>query len=173
MTARALLPLFDTVYLLVLGAWAGASVLVLLLLPRVSKAGPDPRWEQSLLDPFYRLGASCGALALPAALCARLAYPEFRTPWFALQALCLIVLTFAMLAGASRVSPEDRRGSAPSLRFRLALLLVLLAALAAFHATRPPPRSLGIIEPPPGARPAPSPPSLTTSAGETPESGIH
>jgi hypothetical protein len=164
--AVTLRQVFDAVYLLMLGAWGGAAVLVLL-------AAPDGDAARRPLGRFYALGATCGAIALPASACARLAFPEYRTPWFALQAFVLIGLILAMLAGAARLSRPEGIPNAGALRPRLLLVLAVLLGLAASQALRPPPRTRGILERRPGGAAPAGSPSLPGSAGGTGAGRLH
>jgi hypothetical protein len=174
MDAATLRQVFDAVYLLMLGAWAGAAGLVLLVLPSRPGVGAGEGAEhRRLLSRFYALGATCGAVALPAAVCARLAFPEYRTPWFAPQALALIGLTLPMFAGNARREGNAVGPPAGAIRARLALLIAGLAVLAATQALRPAPRTRGILERPPGAAASPGSPGLPSSAGGTRPGSLH
>lgn len=186
-TVRAL---FDAALLLSLAAWAGAlAAWQFLLAPALARRlGPDEadRLERALRPRLYAWGTTCGALALPALLGAPLSYPEYRSPWIALQAALIALATLAMLHGGNALLPAweaaARRADATRLdRLHRTIRLLDLVALAAAtsilvaFAFRPAPRTAGIIEPTPqqrarnlGPTPPGTPPRDATPAQSAP-----
>jgi hypothetical protein len=158
-----LLAFFDAAYLLALTAWVG-SILFLtfgiapVIFP-VLGAEAGARFVRALFPRYYAWGATCGAIALPAYIGVPLAYPEYRGPIVAVEALAILACLLIMLYAGNSLTPAINAardaGPAEHARFerlhrrsvRLnGLVLVIGLALLIAHATRPAPRTSGIQE---------------------------
>ena len=82
MTARSLLALFDSVYVLALTAWVGSvfffSFGLAPILFRGSGAESGGRFAKAILPRFYAWGTTWGAIALPSLMGVPLSFPEYR-----------------------------------------------------------------------------------------------
>ncbi len=163
MTARFLLALFDSVYVIALTAWVGSILFfVFVVAPitfQVLEAEAGSKFVQVLFPRYYAWGAISGAVALPAAVGVPLSFPEFRGPLVAVQALAILIGILIMLYAGNSLVPSlnAARDAGPAGRARFDRLhrrsvvlngLVLgigLGLLVAF-ANRPAPRTAGIIE---------------------------
>ena len=163
MSARSLLALFDSVYVLALTAWVGSilffSFVVAPVIFTVLGAESGAKFVRALFPRYYLWGAICGAVALPAFVAGPLCYPEFRGPRVGLQALAILCGTLIMLyAGNSLVPAINRaRDAGPvghqqflrlhrlSVRLNAVALVIGLGLLIGF-ATRPAPSTEGIVE---------------------------
>ena len=163
MTARFLLGLFDSAYLIALAAWVGSVLFfsfgVAPILFKVLGAEAGGRFVRALFPRYYLWGAIAGAVALPAYLGVPLSFPEYRGPRVAVEALTIVAGTLIMLYGANALVPAINAardaGLAEHARFdrlhrrsvRLnALVMVLGLALLVGYANRPLPRTSGIVE---------------------------
>lgn len=163
MTARSLLALFDSVYVLALTAWVGSVFYFSFGLAPILFKEPGAEWGgrflKSLLPRFYAWGTSWGAIALPSLMGVPLSFPEFRGPLVALQALSILAGILVMLYGGNTLTPalNAAREALPAGKERLDRLqrravwlnhavLVLGAGLIVAFANRPAPRTLGIVE---------------------------
>ena len=172
-TARSLLVVFDSVYLVALTAWVG-SVLFLSfgvapLIFRVLDPEPASRFVRALFPRYYLWGTVAGALALASGVAVPLAFPELRGPWVGVRALATLAATLAMLYAGNVLTPaiNAARDAGPaeagrfdrlhkrSVRLNGAVLLVGLGLLLAF-AARPKPGGPGAGEPAAGAAPSPA-----------------
>ncbi len=170
MTARFLLVVFDSVYLLALTAWVG-SVLFLSfgvapILFKVLGAEAGGKFVRALFPRYYMWGAIAGAVALPASVASPLCFPhELRGPWVGVRALIIIAATLIMLYAGNVLTPAINAardaGLAGQAQFdrlhrrsvRLnALVLVLGLVLLVAFAARTTPTSPGIIELTPAER---------------------
>jgi uncharacterized membrane protein len=162
-TARFLLGLFDSVYVIALTAWVGSLLFfsfgVAPILFKVLGADAGERFVRALFPRYYAWGAIAGAVALPAYLGVPLSFPEFRGPHVAVEALTIVAGILIMLyagnslvpainaardagpAGQSRFDRLHRR----SVRLNAWAMVLGLALLIAF-ANRPAPRTSGIVE---------------------------
>ncbi len=163
MTARSLLALFDSVYVLALTAWVGSVLYFSFGLAPILFKGPGSesggRFVTALLPRFYAWGMTWGAVALPSLMSVPLSFPEYRSPWVALQAMCILAGILIMLYGGNTLTPalnvaqqalpatEERWNQ---LRRRALWLnhavLVLGVGLIVTFANRPAPRTSGIVE---------------------------
>ena len=167
MTATTLRAFFDVVYLLALTAWVGSVLFfsfgVAPVIFRVLGAEAGGRFVRALFPRYYTWGATCGAVALPAIVCAPMAYPELRGPLVGIQALLVLIATLVMLYCGNALTPAINAardsGEAGRQRFdRLhrrsvqlnGLVLVIGLGLLILFALRPEPKSAGIVEPKPG-----------------------
>lgn len=182
----------DAAFLVALAAWSGSLLYVLLAhLPDLARRLPPEtalRERAALWGRLDLWGATWGAIALPASLGAPLTFPEYRSPQVGLVALLLIATTLTMLHGVNQLAPAlqraiphdrdsaqrlDRRARRLHGAVAAALLLLLVS-----HAFRPPPRTIGIIEPTPleraqrvgKARQGPPPATETPNRDQHPQS---
>lgn len=163
MATRHLLGLFDAVYLLAMTAMVGGilffSFAVAPVIFRVLGEELGGRFVRALFPRYYQWGAISGAIALPAYVAGPLCFPEYRGIAVGLQSAALLACTLVMLYGGNSLVPRINRardqGPAGHDRFvrlhrrsvRLnALVLVLGIALLVAFATRPVPRTEGIVE---------------------------
>lgn len=167
MTASTILAFFNAVYLLALTAWVGGiaffSFGVAPIIFSVLGAEAGGKFVRALFPRYYAWGATAGAIALPAAVCGPLAYPELRGPSVAAQALLILAGTFLMFYCGNVLTPaiNAARDAGPggkarfdglhkrSVRLNGVALLIGLGLLVAF-AVRQVPRSGGIVERRPG-----------------------
>jgi uncharacterized membrane protein len=162
-TARFLLGLFDSVYVIALTAWVGSVLFfsfgVAPVIFKVLGAEAGGRFVRALFPRYYLWGAIAGAVALPAYLGVPLSFPEYRGPRVAVEALAIVAGTLIMLYGANSLVPAINAardaGPAGHARFdrlhrrsvRLnALVMGLGLALLVNFALRPRPRTSGIVE---------------------------
>ena len=168
-TARSLLAFFDAAYLLALTAWVGSILFfsfgVAPIIFRVLGAEPAGRFVRALFPRYYAWGATSGAIALPAFLGVPLSYPEYRGPMVAVQALLILAGILIMLYAGNTLTPaiNAARDAGPEeharferlhrLSVRLnGLVLLIGLGLVIAHATRPAPRTSGILEMTPAER---------------------
>ncbi len=120
MTARSLLVVFDSVYLIAMSAWVGSVLFVSFgVAPVIFKVlGPEAggRFVRVLFPRYYQWGAISGAIALPSAVAVPLCYPELRGPWVGVQALVIIAATLVMLYAGNALAPaiNAARDAGPS-----------------------------------------------------------
>lgn len=163
MSARFLMALFDSIYVITLAGWLGSAFFLSLgVIPLCVKqlgAEQAEKLIRKLLGRSSVWGAICGALALSSMVAVPLCYPEYRGARVGVQALALIACILVTLY-AGNPSSTGRRGRpapiprpdarfSPFIRraFSLNLLVAVtgIALLAAF-ATRAAPRTAGIVE---------------------------
>lgn len=165
-SARFLLALFDSVYVVALSAWVGSILFfsfgVAPIIFGVLGAEAGGKFVRALFPRYYTWGAVSGAIALPAYLGVPLSFPELRGPIVAVQALVIVAGTLIMLYAGNALTPaiNAARDAGPaaqarfdrlhrrSVRLNVVALLLGLALLVAF-ANRPPPMTSGIVEPAP------------------------
>jgi hypothetical protein len=168
-SARFLLGIFDSVYVLSLAAWVGAIAFfwfaVVPIVGSTLGAEAAERVVRALSPRYYAWGATAGAIALPAFIAGPLCYPEFRGPSIGLQAMLIlgaILLTFyagnapsTTADAAGKAGPEAdapaRRPRPRSTALNMAVLAIGVGLLIAF-ANRPAPQTTGILEPSPAER---------------------
>src|SRR3954452_22182181 len=101
MTASTLLALFNVVYLLALTAWVGSiaffSFGVAPIIFRVLGPESAAKFVRALFPRYYTWGATAAAIALPAAVCGPMAYPELRGPSVLVQSILILVGALIML----------------------------------------------------------------------------
>ncbi len=169
MSARSLLVVFDSVYVLALTAWVGSILFfsfgIAPLIFRVLDAESGARFVRALFPRYYLWGAISGAVALPAYVAGPLCFPEFRGPRVGVQALLILGCILVMLYGGNSLVPEINRArdEGPSghdrfvrlhrrsVRLNALILVVGLGLLVAF-ASRAVPRTQGIAEMTPAQR---------------------
>jgi hypothetical protein len=169
MDARRLLALFDATYLLALSSWVGSVLFfsfgVAPLIFRVLGAEAGGRFVRALFPRYYAWGVVSGAIALPAFLGGPLSFPESRGPGVAVQALLILAATLIMLYCGNALTPaiNAARDDGPSgaerfqrlhrrsVRLNGVVLAIGVGLLIAF-ASRPAPRTRGIVEPSPQER---------------------
>ena len=163
MTARSLLALFDSIYVLALTAWVGSvfffSFGLAPILFKEPGADSGGKFAKALLPRFYAWGTSWGAVALPSLMGVPLSFPEYRGPLVALQAMSLLAGILVMLYGGNTLTPAlnaaqealpEGKQRVDRLRRRAVRLnhavLVLGVGLIVAFANRPAPRTSGIVE---------------------------
>lgn len=168
-TARHLMVLFDSVYLIALTSLVGSilflSFAVAPLIFKVLGAESAAVFVRALFPRYYQWGAISGAVALPSAVAVPLCFPELRGPWVGVQALVLIAATLTMLYAGNALTPaiNAARDAGPSGQARFerlhgrsvwlnALVLLMGLGLLIAFAARPRPRTPGIVEPSPSQR---------------------
>jgi hypothetical protein len=162
-SARFLLGLFDSVYVIALTAWVGSILFFSFVVAPIifTVLGPEAggKFVRALFPRYYSWGAIAGAIALPAYVAVPLCYPEYRGPMVGVQALILLGCTLAMLYAGNSLTPainaardagpageeRFRRLHGRSVRLNALVLLIGLGLLVAF-AIRPSPRTTGIQE---------------------------
>jgi len=166
-TARSLLGLFDSVYVLALTAWVGSILFLSFgIAPLIFKAldaESSAKFVRALFPRYYAWGAIAGAVALPSFVAGPLCFPEFRGPMVGVQAMtilfCILVTLYAGNSLTPAINAARDSGPAGEARFnrlhRRAVLLNMLVlligcALLVRFATRPSPQTSGIIERFPG-----------------------
>lgn len=169
MTARFLLGLFDSIYVIALTAWVGSLLFfsfgVAPIVFKVLGAEAGGRFVRALFPRYYTWGAIAGAVALPAYLGVPLSFPEYRGPLVGVQALVILAGTLIMLYGGNSLVPaiNAARDAGPSERARFdqlhrrsvrlnALVMVLGLGLLVAFANRPATRTMGIVEMTPAER---------------------
>jgi uncharacterized membrane protein len=167
--ARFLLAVFDSVDVLALTAWVGSilffSFVVAPIIFQVLTADAGAKFVRALFPRYYTWGAISGAIALPAYLGVPLSFQEFRGPIVAVQSLMIVTGTLIMLYAANSLTPaiNAARDAGPSGKPRFdrlhrrsvglnGFVLILGVALLIAFATRPEPKTAGIIEPTPQER---------------------
>ena len=163
MSARLLLAVFDSVYVISLTAWVGSILFFSFgVAPIIFKVlGSETGWkfERALFPRYYAWGAIAGAIALPAFVAVPLCYPEYRGKAIAIQAMMILAGTLIMLYGGNSLTPAinaAREAGAVSqgrfeklhrrsLRLNTLALLIGLGLLISF-ANRPAPSTAGIEE---------------------------
>jgi len=167
--ASFLRALFDSAYVLALAAWVGSLAFSMFGITPVvlgvlgEEAGA--RFVAALRPRYYLWGTVCGAVALPAAMGVPLSFPEYRAPRVGVQALAILAGTLVTLYAGNSVTPAIRaarkagpqgEGQSRRLARRLVWLdgvtLVIGVGLLVAFATRPAPRTPGIVEPSPQER---------------------
>ena len=164
MTARFLMIVFDSAYLIALTAWVGSIMFfsfgVAPIIFTVLGTEAGGKFVRALFPRYYAWGAVAGSVALPAAVAVPLCYPEMRGPWVGVQALAIITGVLMMLYAGNSLTPavNAARDEGPagkprfdrlhkrSVRLNAVVLLLGLGLLAA-HAARPIPATSGIVEP--------------------------
>jgi len=154
---------FDSIYLIAMAAWVGSILFFSFgVTPVVSNAfGAESggKFIQALSPPYYLWGAISGAVALPSAVAVPLAFPELRGPWVGIQALVILAATLITLYTGNSLTPainaardagpvaRDRfdRLNRRSVRLNRVVLILGIGLLIAF-ASRPRPKTAGIIE---------------------------
>jgi hypothetical protein len=165
-TARSLLALFDSAYVLALASWVGSILFVSFALAplvfRVLGAEAGGRFVRALFPRYYAWGATSGAIALPSYLGVPLSFPEYRGPLVGVQAGAIVAGILIMLYSGNSLTPaiNAARDAGPSQQERFdrlhrrsvrlnAVSLMLGVGLLIAFANRPAPRTSGIVEPSP------------------------
>ncbi len=163
MSARFLMAIFDSIYVIALAAWIGsASFLSLGMIPLIIKQlGPEPgeNLVRALLPRYCVWGAICGALALPSMVAVPLCYPEYRGAKVGVQALAIIscILITIYVGNAMTSAMNEARDTGRSRPGRLtplfrrafslnALVSITGVGLLIAFATRGGPKTSGIVE---------------------------
>jgi len=168
-TSRYLLAIFDSVYVVALAAWVGSSLFFSFgLAPIIFKvlgAETGGKFVRAVFPRYYLWGAISGAVALPAFVAGPLCYHEYRGAMVGVQALAIIAGILIMLYGGNTLTPaiNQARDGGPSHHERFVrlhrravllngLVMVVGVLLLVGFATRPAPRTSGIIEMTPAER---------------------
>lgn len=169
MTARVLLHVFDSIYLIALCALVGSilffSFAVAPLIFRVLGEQAGGKFVRALFPRYYMWGAIAGAIALPSFVAVPLLFPEYRGPWVGVQAMILLGCILVMLYAGNSLTPaiNAARDEGPpgaerferlhrrSVRLNALVLAVGVGLLVAF-AARPAPRTTGMTELDPAER---------------------
>ena len=163
LTARMLLAGFDSVYLIALGVWLGMMAFfsfgIAPIIFKVLDAQSAAKFVRAVFPRYYAWGAYCGAIALPAALCGPLTFPEYRGAWVGVQALLIGAATLTMFYCGQSLTPAINKardeGEAGKERFhrshRLSVwlngvVMIIVIGLTIAHAARPAARTRGIVE---------------------------
>jgi hypothetical protein len=162
-TTRHLLALFDSVYVLTLGAMVGGIVfftfVVAPIIFRVLGAETGDRFIRALFPRYYLWNAILCSIALPAFVAGPLCFPEYRGLAIGGQSLMLLAIILIMLYAGNSLVPEiirarDRgpdgqrrltRLHRRSVLLNVAAMIGGIGLLIAF-ACRPAPRTQGIVE---------------------------
>jgi hypothetical protein len=162
-TSRYLLGVFDSAFVIAMTAWVGSILFftfgVSPIVFKVLGAEQGGKFVRALFPRYYLWGAISGAVALPSMVAVPLCYPEYRGPMVGIQALAIIGCILIMLYAGNTLTPAINRArdAGPSghrgfeqlhrrsVRLNALVLVVGLALLIGF-ATRPAPRTSGIIE---------------------------
>jgi Domain of unknown function (DUF4149) len=169
LTSRYLLAVFDSVYVVALAAWVGSSLFfsfgVAPIIFKVLGVETGGKFVRAVFPRYYLWGAISGAVALPAFVAGPLCYHEYRGTMVGVQALAIIAGVLIMLYGGNSLTPaiNEARDGGPSnhkrferlhrraVRLNVLVMVVGLLLLVGF-ATRPAPRTSGIIEMTPAER---------------------
>lgn len=163
MSARFLLGLFDSIYVLALTAWVGSilffTFIVAPLIFAVLGTDAGDKFVRALFPRYYAWGAIAGAVALPSYVAVPLCYPEYRGPIIGIQAMILLGCIVIMLYAGNSLTPaiNAARDAGPEGKERFerlhrrsvwlnALVLAAGSGLLVAFATRPAPRTSGISE---------------------------
>ena len=163
MSARFLLGVFDSVYVVALTAWVGSILFfsfgVAPIIFRVLGEQTGGKFVRALFPRYYLWGAIAGAIALPAYVAGPLCFPEFRGPIVGVQAMVILAGILSMLYGGNSLTPAINQardaGAVGQGRFeRLhrravglnAVVLVAGLGLLIAFAVRRLPRTSGLLE---------------------------
>ena len=163
MSARFLLGIFDSVYVIALTAWVGSILFfsfgVAPIIFTVLGSENGGKFVRALFPTYYAWGAIAGAIALPAFVAVPLCYPEYRGGTIAIQSMVILAGTLIMLYGGNSLTPAINAardaGAEGHERFKRlhrrsvqlnALVLVIGVGLLIGFANRPAPRTTGINE---------------------------
>ena len=163
MSARFLLGIFDSVYVIALTAWVGSILFftfgVAPIIFTVLGSENGAKFVRALFPTYYAWGATAGAIALPAFVAVPLCYPEYRGGAVAIQSMAILAGTLIMLYGGNSITPAINAardaGAEGQERFKKlhrrsvclnALVLVIGVGLLIAFANRPAPRTSGIKE---------------------------
>lgn len=163
MSARFLLGIFDSVYVIALTAWVGSILFfsfgVAPIIFTVLGSENGGKFVRALFPTYYAWGAIAGAIALPAFVAVPLCYPEYRGGAVAIQSMMILAGTLIMLYGGNSLTPAINAardaGAEGHERFKRlhrrsvqlnALVLVIGVGLLIGFANRPAPRTTGINE---------------------------
>ncbi len=163
MSARFLLGIFDSVYVIALTAWVGSILFfsfgVAPIIFTVLGSENGGKFLRALFPTYYAWGAIAGAIALPAFVAVPLCYPEYRGGTVAIQSMVILTGTLIMLYGGNSLMPALNAardaGALGRERFQKlhrrsvrlnALVLLFGVGLLIGFANRPAPRTSGIKE---------------------------
>jgi len=168
-SARLLLGIFDSVYVIALTAWVGSTMFFSFgVAPNIfTVLGSENggKFLRALFPTYYAWGAIAGAIALPAFVAVPLCYPEYRGGTVGIQSMVILAGTLIMLYGGNSLTPAINAardsGAEGQERFQKlhrrsvrlnALVLVIGVGLLIGFANRPAPRTAGIEELSPSER---------------------
>jgi uncharacterized membrane protein len=108
-TARPLLAIFDSVYLLALTGLVGSILFfsfgVAPIIFRVLSPEQGAKFVRALFPRYYAWAVICCAIALPALVCGVLAFPELRGPMVGVQASVIAVCLGISLYSGNSLTP--------------------------------------------------------------------
>jgi MFS family permease len=172
-TARVLLAIFDSVYLLALSGLVGSILFFLFgVAPILSRVLGEElgRKLMEAMVPFYHVwGVICCAIALPALICGAFCFPELRGLMVGVQALMIMASLVLLLFSISTMTPmiHEAHDKGPTSRWRFerlyqgsvrfnTIVLVIGIVLLVGFAVRKGLRTDGIEEPSPKVRANPA-----------------
>jgi hypothetical protein len=154
---------FDSIYVITLAGWIGSALFlasgVIPVLFKQLEAEQAEKLLRHLLARYSLWGVICGALCLSSMVAVPLCYPEYRGARIGVQALVLIgCILITLYVGSSstpapsaggttgpahdpRFLPLDRRTTLPSALVAVSGIVLLIA-----FATRPAPKTSGLVE---------------------------
>jgi Domain of unknown function (DUF4149) len=163
MSARFLLGVFDSVYVVALTAWVGSILFfsfgVAPIIFGVLGEQTGGKFVRALFPRYDLWGAIAGAIALPSFVARALVYHEFRGPMIGVQAMLILAGVLCMLYGGNSLAPAINQardsGATGQRRFEQlhrravglnAFVLVIGLVLLVAFATRPAPMTTGLDE---------------------------
>jgi len=162
-SARYLLAVFDSIYVLALTASVGSILFFSFgVAPLIfTVLGPESgsKFVRALFPRYYLWGAITDSIALPAFVAGPLCFPEYRGVMVGVQAMALLGCVLLMLYAGNTLVPQINRArdEGPSghgrfvrlhrrsVRLNLLVLIVGVGLLVAF-ANRTAPQTQGIVE---------------------------
>ena len=161
--APFLMRFFDTVLVTAAASWTAIllffSFAIVPIVFRDLDADLAARFVRSIFPRYYAWLTTLATIALPAAICGPLAYPEYRSGWVSIKALMIIVAILISIYSSESLVPAINAardgGAALKVRFdrlhrlsmRLNFVLLLIGStLLVDQAFRPAPTTSGIVE---------------------------
>ncbi len=163
MSARFLLGVFDSVYVIALTAWVGSilffSFAVAPIIFTVLGSENGGKFVRALFPTYFAWGSISGSIALPAFVAVPLCFPEYRGGAVAIQSMLILAGTLIMLYMGNSLTPainaardagvlgHERFTKLHRRSVRLnGLVLVIGIGLLIGFANRPAPQTSGITE---------------------------
>jgi Domain of unknown function (DUF4149) len=165
-TARSLLAIFDSVYLLALAGLVGSILFfwfaVVPIIFQVLGTEAGRKFLRAVFPRYYAWGVGCCAIAMPALICASLSFPELRGPMVGVQAGLIAASLVILLFCGNTLTPliNEARDECPASVARFnrlhrdsvcldAIVLLIAIVLLVGFALRKGPMTNGIEEPSP------------------------